>query len=78
MGKGLEQTFFQRRYTSMRKVFNITNHCCHCCSLLSKSWTLMQPHGLQPSRLLCPWGSLAKNAGVGCHFLLHGIFPTQE
>ena len=22
-------------------------------------------------RLLCPWDSLGKNAGVGCHFLLY-------
>ena len=29
----------------------------------------LQPHGLQPFRLLCPWGFLGKNAGVGCHFL---------
>ena len=35
------------------------------------------PHGLQPSRLLCPWSSPGKNTGVGCHFLLQGIFPTQ-
>ena len=24
-----------------------------------------------------PWDSPGKNTGVGCHFLLHGIFPTQ-
>ena len=35
------------------------------------------PHGLQPTRLLCPWNSPSKNTGVGCHFLLEGIFPTQ-
>ena len=35
------------------------------------------PHGLQPTRLLCPWDSLGKNIGMGCHFLLQGIFPTQ-
>ena len=29
------------------------------------------------TRLLCPWNSLGKNAGVGCHSLLQGIFPTQ-
>ena len=23
------------------------------------------------------WDSPAKNTGVGCHFLLQGIFPTQ-
>ena len=28
------------------------------------------PHGLQPTRLLCPWNSPGKNTGVGCHFLL--------
>ena len=37
----------------------------------------LQPHGLQPTRLLCPWNSLGKNTGVGCHFLLQGIFLTQ-
>ena len=26
---------------------------------------------------LCPWDSSGKNTGVGCHFLLPGIFPTQ-
>ena len=30
-----------------------------------------------PARLLCPWDSLGKNTGVGCHALLQGIFPTQ-
>ena len=35
------------------------------------------PHGLQPARLLCPWDSLGKNTGAGCHFLLQGIFLTQ-
>ena len=24
-----------------------------------------------------PWDSSGKNTGVGCHFLLQGIFPTQ-
>ena len=28
-------------------------------------------------RLLCPWDSPCKSTGVGCHFLLQGIFPTQ-
>ena len=30
----------------------------------------MQPCGLQPARLLCPWDSLGKSPGVGCHALL--------
>ena len=36
------------------------------------------PHGLQPARRLCPWNFPGKNTGVGCHFLLHGIFPPKE
>ena len=35
------------------------------------------PHRLRPARLLCPWNFPGKNTGVGCHFLLQGIFPTQ-
>ena len=30
------------------------------------------PHGLQPTRLLCPWDFPGKSAGVGCHCLLQG------
>ena len=28
-------------------------------------------------KFLCPWRSQGKNTGVGSHFLLQGIFPTQ-
>ena len=34
-------------------------------------------HGLQPTRLLCPWDSPGKNTGVGCRFLLQEILQTQ-
>ena len=34
--------------------------------------------GLSPVRLLCPWDFPGENTGVGCHFLLQGIFLTQE
>ena len=37
----------------------------------------LPPQGLQPTRLICPWNSSGKNTGVGCHFLLQGIFLTQ-
>ena len=37
----------------------------------------LRPHGLQPTTLLRPWDFPGKNTGVGCHFLLQGIFPTQ-
>ena len=36
-----------------------------------------QLHGLQPTRLLCPWDFPSKSTGMGCHALLQGIFPTQ-
>ena len=37
----------------------------------------LRPHGLQSTRFLCPWDFPGKDTGVGCHFLLQGIFPTQ-
>ena len=37
----------------------------------------LQPNGLQLTMLLCSRDSPGKNTGVGCHFLLQGIFPTQ-
>ena len=36
------------------------------------------PHGLWPTRLLCPWDSPRNNTGVDCHSLLQRIFPIQE
>ena len=35
----------------------------------------LAPHGLWPTRLLCPWDSPGKNTGVGYHFLLQGNLP---
>ena len=37
----------------------------------------LRPHGLQPTRLLCPWDSPGKHTGMACHFLLQGMFLTQ-
>ena len=48
--------------------------CMHVCSVMSNS---LQPHGLSPARLLCPWDSPGKNTTVGSHSLLQKIFPTQ-
>ena len=49
-----------------------------CCCLVAKSCpTVLWPHGLQPARPLCPWDSLGKNTGVGCHSLLQGVFSNQ-
>ena len=66
-----------------------TPYCHHFTSgiVLVTSWVcaqslhwvqLLQPHELQPARLLCPQDFPGKNTGVGFHFLLQEIFPTQR
>ena len=40
-------------------------------SVVVTPWTAAYPW------ILCPWDSPGKNTGVGCHFLLQGIFLTQ-
>ena len=59
-----------------------------CVCLCVCAWVHMLGHsvepdslwsqGLQPTRLLCPWGFPGKNTGVSCHCLFQGIFLTQE
>ena len=44
------------------------------CSVASDSF--VTPWTTVP-KLLCPRNSLGKNTGVGCYFLLQGIFPPQ-
>ena len=39
--------------------------------LFATPWTVA-------SRLLHAWDFLGKRTGMGCHFLLQGIFPTQR
>ena len=51
----------------MRKVLLFTQSCLALCD----------PHGLQLTRLLCPWNSPGKNTGVGSHFLVQGLDQTQ-
>ena len=38
----------------------------------------LQPYGLYPMRLLCPWDFPGKNIRLGCYFLLQRIFLTQR
>ena len=64
---------FSCQYTSLSNfslsLIRVLNH------VMSDS---VWPYRLQPARLLCPWDSPGKNTGAGCHFLLQGIFLTQE
>ena len=47
------------------------------CVLVTQSWLFVIPRAVV-HKLLCPWNSQGKNSRVGCHFLLQGIFLTQE
>ena len=48
--------------------------CCACVLSCARLFaTLWAIHSL-----LCPWDSPGKNTGASCHFLLQGIFLTQE
>ena len=47
------------------------------CMLLSCVRLFLNPWMTAPPRLFCPWGFSGKNIGLGCHFLLQGIFQTQ-
>ena len=62
-------------------IINKTKHTCQACLAVcsvAKSYLTLQHRRLQPNRLLCPWDFPGKNTGVGCHFLLQEIFPTQQ
>ena len=38
----------------------------------------LRPHGLQPARLLCPWGFSRRNIGEGCHAQPTGDLPNPR
>ena len=50
---------------------------CCCCFVAQSSPTLCHSMGYNlPGS--CQWDYLDKNTGLGCHFLLQGIFLTQS
>ena len=51
----------------------LTNNDCVCSVVSGSLW----PYGRQPLRFLGLWDCPGKNTGVGCHFILQGIFLTQ-
>ena len=51
--------------------------CAHTCAHSVMFYSL-QPHDLQPTRLLCPWKFPGKNARVGFHFLLQGTYKVLK
>ena len=44
---------------------------------LSHAWLFATPWTVACTKLLSPWDFPGKSPGVGCHFLLQGIFPIQ-
>ena len=46
--------------------------------LVSQLCPTLCDHRQQPTRLPCPWDSLGKNTGVGCHFLLQYMKVKSE
>ena len=54
-------------------LFHINTFCVHA----QQSLTLCSPMDCSPPGSSGHWNFLGKNIGVGCHFLLQGIFWTQ-
>ena len=48
------------------------------CSVTLLCPTLCNPMDCSPPGSFCPWDFPGKNTGMGCSFLLQGIFLTQE
>ena len=52
----------------------------HCSSAMCVSWWAQSAQLCNPMQRSTPgssiWDSPGKNTGLGCHFLLYGIFPT--
>ena len=61
---------FDMKITSLKTTITTTKSLQSCLTLCN--------HGLQPTRLLRPWGSPGKNTGVGCHFLLQCMKVESE
>ena len=75
---GVQYCHFINLQSALRqKQTDPTRYCC-CCLVTQSCLTVFQPYGLQPTRLLCPWGFPGKDTGVGSYFLLKGIFLTQR
>ena len=49
----------------------------YSCLVAELYLTLCDPMDCIPPGSSCPWDFSGKKNGVGCHFLFHGIFPTQ-
>ena len=62
-------------YTQKQEMTSLILHGV-CVWVLSHVWPFVTPWTVATS-LLCPWDFPGKNTGVGCHFLLQGLLPSQ-
>ena len=73
--KGTEESIFQ---TSICMPENIPVQPSHLITEVLKMLVAQSCLTLSDLIMVCPWNSPGKNTGVGCHFLLQGIFLIQE
>ena len=73
--KGKKEKGPNRKY-KIRRQMNC-QYTSYVCSVARSCPTLLQPHGLESTRLLYPWDFPGKNTGSGCQSLLQGIFLIQ-
>ena len=64
------------RYFSIIALTTVLQYLC-VCSVTQSCSTLLWPHGLYSTKLLCSWNFPGENTGGGCHFFLQNIFLAQ-
>ena len=62
----------------MIKILTLKSNLAAAAAKSLQSCLTLRPHRQQPTRLLRPWDSPAKNTGVGCHFLLQCMKGKSE
>ena len=84
-GEVVKQTVVKQGRLFMARSLSLYTYLCGASGTVlepgmhARAWLCptLQPNGLWPARLLCPWESPGQSTGVGCHVLLQGIFLTQ-
>ena len=81
------QCLYKKRLESLCSLISVMGGRCKAtaiCKLgevkvksLSRVQLFATPWTVACTRLLHPWDFLDKSTGVGCHFLLQGVFPTM-
>ena len=81
--KKIKVAILEIMFSAAKQHRNLLVLACVCVRVCAHSVcpTLCRPTDtkrLKPARLFCSWNFSGKNTGVGCHFLLPGIFHTQR